>query len=74
MPRKKSESHIIFEEFICERGEPWDRWKAGWLDAAEGWGDEDASWGDHVLNTEPNVGLTPAQVRRRTNEAGQGSL
>ena len=48
-----------------QQGERFELWKKEWLDAAEGKGDEDASWAQTALGTDPQVGLTPAQVRRR---------
>ena len=48
------------------KGAAWEKWKTEYLDAAAGKGDEYASWADVFNGTDPQVGLTAAQVRSRT--------
>ena len=48
-----------------EDGAAFTAWTEEYLDAAEGKGDEDASWAECYLGTDPQVGLTPQQTRRR---------
>ena len=48
------------------KGAAWEKWKTEYLDAAAGKGDDMASWADTFNGTDPQVGLTAAQVRART--------
>ena len=57
---------LLTREHDGQPGEPFELWAKGFLDAATGKGDEDASWAATALGTDPQVGLTAAQVRRRT--------
>ena len=57
---------LLTREHDGQPGEPFELWAKGFLDAATGKGDEDASWAATALGTDQQVGLTAAQVRRRT--------
>ena len=56
---------LLCEKYDGRRGRPWQEWSAQWLDLMAGCGDDDASLAQTLLNTDPQVGLTPAQVKRR---------
>ena len=57
---------LLTREHDGQPGEPFELWAKGFLDAATGKGDQDASWAATALGTDPQVGLTAAQVSRRT--------
>ena len=56
---------LVERKYDGQKGEHWVKWIAEFLDAAQGKGDEDASWAQTFLGTDQQVGLSPAQVRRR---------
>ena len=56
---------LLTDQFHGQKGPIFEAWKKPYLDAAEGKGDEDATWGECYLGTDPQIGLSAAQVRRR---------
>ena len=56
---------LLYDQYHGQRGPLFEAWRKPFLDAAEGKGDDDASYAECYLGTDPQGGLTAAQVRRR---------
>ena len=67
MPSNQDDDNknLLCRTYSGERGAAFETWKKLYIDAAEGKGDDEASWAMCCEGTDPQIGLTPAQVRKR---------
>ena len=56
---------VFYAKHAGAKGQYHTKWAEGYIDRCDGKGDEDASWSETYFGTDAQVGLTPAQVRRR---------
>ena len=60
------DDRLLVPKHTGAKGQAFTTWKKPFLDACEGKGDDDGSWTDCFLGTDPQAGLSGAQIRRRT--------